>query len=838
MEPRQADWIQPIDAHTSPVLLFPSQPSSSLDGSTKLSSMSRSSHVSESDSSQRKRSYYLIGQEEDGAVKPYNPAKEPLPKKEVNHPSFNEAEKAAKSIPAEIIAIIDQQECSNEDVDYIRDLAKGALTPKYPEGVKIGLRGDSGTGKSSIINSLLGKADIAPQGDDGGACTSVVHEFHKPRRDQPHACEAEIFFLTPAARVAILKEWLRDFYIFQHSDAEAGDDVFEKLEEASTTAIDGIFSLLCHRDECASREAVEKFLTTAQSQEDAGMISKLKDLPGTSDVNQTRVRASLQFLNNVDYIGVVSKVERVETDANTHRYLIDAFRRKRGANVLLVATGSESVNTKPHYLNKRISMAAPVDAANLTTLKGQLEMTALDLQKIQKELRIANRDRDRDAVESLAEEERVLEFQELSLGAKLSEYCVHMRNTKVSHTVGKKYFDLTKDPLPLPIFCVSNTEYAVHTNGYKRKDMPKMSVGATGIPALRAFLHGLPATRNFHAFQHHRKLVLPSLLNNLEMTCSQTKLMRRDELQEIILSALHPASEEIRRTFEAFWSTAIVPGIAKIKTNRAAYADHAKNQLSRWTQWANATHRAFCSHHGNWRTKKVGAHDWNGIMLEPLVKDVEKDIRGWDEASIALTVELSDKLNVLLTDLISRLEDAAGPSKGAMKVFFEEMRVQNQGLDLMCQSSVERLERDLSAVKERLTNTGDPECYFVNILKRTYEDCSDITGPNARQRRDIQLKDKLTQRVQGPFMALFNTAKAAASDVVKYHANRMDKEVNNIFAGFHRIFMRNFKTDEEDTPEAKALREKLRSRVASWRKVLTDDVDRHLLICSDYAESG
>ncbi|OMP84356.1 hypothetical protein BK809_0000363 [Diplodia seriata] len=67
----------------------------------------------------------------------------------------------------------------------------------------------------------------------------------------------------------------------------------------------------------------------------------LVDLPGTSDVNQTRVRASLQFLNNVDYVGVVSKVERVETDANTHRYLIDAFRRKRGANVLLVATGSE-----------------------------------------------------------------------------------------------------------------------------------------------------------------------------------------------------------------------------------------------------------------------------------------------------------------------------------------------------------------------------------------------------------------------------------------------------------------------------------------------------------------
>ncbi|KAL1616898.1 hypothetical protein SLS54_008102 [Diplodia seriata] len=479
---------------------------------TKHSSTDRTSLSCDSDPSQRsKRSYYLIAHDEDESVKPYNPAKEALPKKEVNHKAFAEAEEAAIGIPMEILAIIDEQECANEDIAYIKNLAKDAKSPKYPNGVKIGLRGDSGTGKSSIINSLLGIPNIAPQGDDGGACTSVVQEFRKPRDNQENACEAEIFFLTPSARLAILKEWLRDIYVYVHSDAEAGDDEFENYEQAASTAVDGLYSLFCDHDECQSPEAVHKFISTAKSQHDDGVLSKLRgwteellsnlqaspgkvvisdtspefiqhkiapflqhevsysssgcrnpspwpfvklvkydqcpdtplsftffpflqrkqcllatvrtyfdspilsqdivlvDLPGTSDTNQTRVRASVQYLNDVDFIGVVARVDRVETDADTHKYLIDAFRRKRGASVLMVATGSDSVNIRATQLSKRISTADAVDAANLTTLKAELDMSDLDLKNMTKKLHAARGGRDRDAVEDLSEQKGDLE---------------------------------------------------------------------------------------------------------------------------------------------------------------------------------------------------------------------------------------------------------------------------------------------------------------------------------------------------------------------------------------------------------------------------------------------
>ncbi|KAL1640220.1 hypothetical protein SLS58_007171 [Diplodia intermedia] len=902
LEPHQAESIQPCDAHSSSVMVTQS-PASCLE--TKLTSTTRSSLSSDSDPSQRnKRSYYLIAHDEDESVKPYNPAKEALPKKEVNHKAFAEAEEAAIGIPMEILAIIDEQECANEDIVYIKNLAKDAKSPTYPNGVKVGLRGDSGTGKSSIINSLLGIPNIAPQGDDGGACTSVVQEFRKPRDNQKNACEAEIFFLTPSARFAILKEWLRDIYIYAHSDAEAGDDDFENYEQAASTAIEGLYSLFCDHDECQSPEAVQKFISTAKGQNDDGVLSKLKgwteellgnlqtsaakveisdtspdliqhkiarflqhevsysssgccnpspwpfvklvktyfdspilsqdivlvDLPGTSDTNQTRVRASVQYLNDVDFIGVVAKVDRVETDADTHKYLIDAFRRKRGASVLMVATGSDSVNIRPTQLSKRISTADAVDAANLTTLKEQLDMSDLELKNITKELHAARARRDRDALEDLSEQKGKLE---------LSEYCVTMRNTKVSRNVKQKYSELTKDPVPLPMFCVSNSEYTTHALGYDRKYPPKMGVDATGVPELRAFLYGLPAVRKFRVFDHHRKTVLPSLLNNLELTCSQTKLMRRDELQRILLSASEPVAGEIQRIFDGFFATAIVPGIATIKTSKIAYADYAIAQLASWKDWTPATHRAFCLRKGNWRTKKVGHHDWNKVMLEPLIKDVEKYSRAWDDATNALASNLSDKLCQMVADLISRLEDAAGPSEEAMTVYFDELRIKSRELDLKCHSRAEKVEKDLGIIKEKVTNTNDTsKCFFVKIMDRTYNYCVVFTGKFAKEKRTNILKHKLAEKACGPFSELFRMTKKASKEMIQHHAKELTEEVTDMFAGFNHTFMRSYKTDEEDTPEVKALRETLRSRVSDWRKVLTDDIERHLTTCTKYAQSG
>ncbi|KKY16214.1 hypothetical protein UCDDS831_g07197 [Diplodia seriata] len=389
------------------------------------------------------------------------------------------------------------------------------------------------------------------------------------------------------------------------------------------------------------------------------------------------------------------------------------------------------------------------------------------------------------------------------------------------------------------MFCISNSEYAKHAIGYERKEPPMMSVASTGIPGLRSFLYGLPADRKLRAFQHYRRTTLPSLLNNLEMACSQTKLMRREELQKILSSASEPVSNEINNIFGLFWSSAILPAIVDIKSKKRVYADHAITALSKWTKWKNQTHKAFCIHRGNWTTKAVGTHDWNGAMLAPLIKAIEKDTKGWDDAIQSLSAKLSDKMGTLVADLINQLEQAAGSSKDSMKPFFDELRAKSRLLDFKCQERVEKTEKDLDDIKESLTNTKDMKnSYFVEILESTYDECSNITGPGASEARSDILKSKLSETVRGPFLLLYKMTKDAAQQAILKHVKELNQEVDEVFTDVNRSFNHSFKTDEADSPEAKELREMLRSRVPKWRNVLTDDVDHLLITCTKYAQSS
>lgn len=72
-----------------------------------------------------------------------------------------------------------------------------------------------------------------------------------------------------------MKEWVKDVFIFEHSDAQLGDDHFEQEKKASDTAIEGLFSLFCDRDECQDSDLIKEFLSTSKSEDDERTISTL-----------------------------------------------------------------------------------------------------------------------------------------------------------------------------------------------------------------------------------------------------------------------------------------------------------------------------------------------------------------------------------------------------------------------------------------------------------------------------------------------------------------------------------------------------------------------------------
>ena len=86
---------------------------------------------------------------------------EKLPKTATNHPSFRLAEEIADSIPRDILSIIEESGYTDEDFDYLKKEADRVRKVYTAGEMIIGLKGRSGTGKSSLINCLLGYDGIA-----------------------------------------------------------------------------------------------------------------------------------------------------------------------------------------------------------------------------------------------------------------------------------------------------------------------------------------------------------------------------------------------------------------------------------------------------------------------------------------------------------------------------------------------------------------------------------------------------------------------------------------------------------------------------------------------------
>ncbi|KAL1621779.1 hypothetical protein SLS54_005302 [Diplodia seriata] len=816
-----------------------------------------------------------------------------LPRMTTNHPSYRSAERIAASIPEEIQSIIQENSYTDEDFEFLKAQAgRGRKIYKCGE-IRIGLKGDSGTGKSSLINALLGYDGIAPCGDYGEACTAVVQEFRKPRPSQQTPCEAEVTFLLPQAREAALKDWLANFWDSHKSgtdEDEEGEFTAEGVDdevqsgEGFATASDAIYSLFADHEECKNAEATKDFLSsTAASREDPHLLRKLgawtekllkglgvesgelviraptpedlrdslaqflahvdrerpspwplvklvkcyfdspllsqdvvlADLPGTSDVNKTRVQATNAYMRDVDHTGVVAKIERVQTDTATHKSLIEAYKRKRGPNVFLAVTHSDSgISNAAGLVDKYLHMpnASATDVKKLSQLKEQFEMIKLDLESLESQKKQALSKQEYELFGELQKQSEALESRKTDQQDDVTAICLKIRNDKVRKALRDRHYHMLKQEI-LPVFCISSLEYLKHINGYDNDHPPTMSVEATEVPELRAYVYSLPDKRKSMAFRHHVKYGLPSLLNSVAMTCSQTKLRRRDELQHILLGARKPIAESISQVFQDLLSDEVISRLGKIKKNKAVYITAAREKLKVYSK------KAFFLNRGNWKTAKVGAHNWNVAMTEPLINDMKVDLRPWDDVSEPLGRSLSEKVVGALQALITDMEDSAGPSHDVLLPFFDELRLQVDQLDMLCKSEAQKVENGLRLIKESLLLEADPkDGFFIQALEKSYNEIAAMGGTGVSKKRMGILESKISEKgATNPFHKCHDKAKTAGQKLIAQHREEFTNRVMEVFANFHEMFMRLFRTDESDTPEAKALRKKLRDRLPAFR---------------------
>ncbi|RGP63207.1 hypothetical protein FSPOR_8789 [Fusarium sporotrichioides] len=602
--------------------------------------------------------------------------------------TFQDVLKQASDIAQKVVRSIEKIQIGapkeeGSEIDKFLGDAKRLQRFQGTDTRTIAVLGDSGEGKSSLINSLLHFPGVAQTGDIGSACTSVVTEYRQKKAHHTDPITIDVEYLSALEIRELIKELLwsyRQLFLPMVESNETSEQDYNRYMRQSEQAWSALHAAFRHNRQFTQRFAqdmsdgaleritdqliewtreiewptggVDGFWTsTAQTSEECVAQTKLfmqdklwpftkiirsqtgvvlADLPGLQDTNLARVRATQDYLIKCDNIIIVAKISRAITDQSLKSSLFYVLSRHmpteweqsgtQRLNVSVVCTKSEEINLR----TARLEFCGPNHSISTET------MTWLD-----DEINSAKSTGDRTRKKAAKKKQELL--------------LVQARNEHVKRNLQSVYSS-EMNGRTLDVFCVSNKWY--------EKYCPKGNaqfVEASGIPDLRRFCHTVTADAQLNEAKHFLRSRFSALLNTLDLwACSS--LQKQEEIGEpddsvyIRVTELIDQMSDIVDTFQQDFTTCFQEQIMTFFGRRDQHWDDAASKESSvWTTWHWTQYNAWCLNNGVHETLKRGHENWNAKIIWKMRMELEGQ---WD----LVEEEVSDVFAALLNGVKSRLE--------------------------------------------------------------------------------------------------------------------------------------------------------------------------------------
>lgn len=441
------------------------------------------------------------------------------------------------------------------------------LSDFQPRSTRIvGFVGDSGVGKSSLLNSLLDYRGLARTNNNGAACTCVVTEYHYHDADD-FVVEVERFSMEELHKqLAELLGYYRNYHLHGESMdggtrkdfegrsniavglframfrsvlqdeewllQESPDTILQQFQTWMTSASDLQSSsrqVATSLEEC-SRLLMELTSEVPNAQEPAlwPCIRKIKvflkahilskglvlvDLPGLRDLNSARANVTEHYIRNCNEVFAVCNIGRATTDAGV-KSVFDLARDTGLKHIGIICTKSDDIN--PEEMGKDWGKEQGREMRkmmrSLRSVERELKEIDVELATFQ-HLQGMEPETQQDLLNLYRDRQR-LEKQRNDGDYELKRYTIGIRN---AYVVGKlqEVYQKNKKAKTLHIFCVSNTMY--WEKRMDEKSVAEPFLNLSGIIEIRKHCTALVAATQLRKSHHFLEKEVPDLMSAIEL---------------------------------------------------------------------------------------------------------------------------------------------------------------------------------------------------------------------------------------------------------------------------------------------------------------------------------
>ncbi|SCO45533.1 uncharacterized protein FFNC_10346 [Fusarium fujikuroi] len=624
-----------------------------------------------------------------GAVQQHDVADEELPDDAFHSPEFQGAFRDAKQLMSNIQSVLGSSNIHEASESTMRKLHEDAgklAAFEYPATRTVGFVGDSGVGKSSLLNSLLDIKGLARTSNNGEACTCVVTEYRYHNLDTLDI-RVNLFSMEELGdQLGRLLQVYRTFELHQdeitdaaerqdmEANAKVAKDTFRAmfrgrltdeafliretyenvLERLTSWASDarpplrtwtGLSPQACSdvlmelSSEPASRDspATWPYIRSINR----GLI--LVDLPGLRDLNSARRNITERYLLECNEIFAICNIGRAATDEGVHQ-VFDLADRARLSNVGIVCTRSDDIDPE-----ESIRDWPGRRARHIEQLLEHIETATKEIAELQAEIEDFRAsdlsEQERQEFAECLEEQRQASARKQNYEFELKAYLITNRNRIITDSLNTTYAGRVT---PSRVFCVSNTIY--WQNRTVKKSEAKRHLDLSGILQVRKHCISIVANSQRRIATQYMKDQIPALIADIELWVQSGARTASEERREALCQTLDSVERRLRKDFtsrafsrlargynedfgEYIWNSEYLGSVGIVLTFRSSRFFMEPVSYKCKPGLGRGSYSAFCRNFGNYCTPAIGSRNWNEEAMGEMASDLE---RPWEEMCGAL----------------------------------------------------------------------------------------------------------------------------------------------------------------------------------------------------------